>query len=509
MAYTGLISPGSGGGFTSTQNMIQTLKALARAAAVSNPLINGFGVAGCTVAWANSGSVATQQWNLATSPSAFQYAGGGQANLSGTIYAASGYLLGGGGLSALFPQPSPYYNYTPNTWSVRFMTSAPYFEMHGPAIYGGVTGSTIHVKINGVYATPAGGLIPNPVSGGFMTVAFAGGRAPRLIEISCGGTFGFRGIYINSGGSPPGIDDVYAPFSAASAPLIVYDGDSMTAESGLANADCGFTATIVGTALTVVSPTWGTLAVGKQIVTGAPGAFTLVTGGTAPNFTVTPSQTVSTTTAMTAGPCVDADAMWYTQEALALGWNNVTSVAVSSTGFLSVGNPPPGNGTLATLRQRIPFWLLPYAPAVIRVAGGYNDITWGPWQYSYVTQAQIVTEIGLYIAALQAAYPNALKIIQGPFAGKRGPDAYTIGLDNAMGALIAGIGDPMTKFISVNVPTDGPEPLNYGTGYVNATNLTGLSDWVTSSDGTHPGVLGNAHYGARSAARVRALIESL
>lgn len=202
----------------------------------------------------------------------------------------------------------------------------------------------------------------------------------------------------------------------------------------------------------------------------------------------------------------DPHAVWARQMAMLLGLDkNTRQVGVSSTGYLSIGNPFPGAG-LSTLRTRLLTGGWQDAnPMIVVSAAGYNDVTW--INAGNVTVAQVATEVGLYSQAVRATYPNVLLFIQGPFGGRRGPDANTIALDAAMANTVANLHDSKTWFISVNNTL--PKAWMYGTGNVVTPDGTGNSDWATSSDQTHPSNAGHALLGARSAEAIYQIINSL
>lgn len=203
----------------------------------------------------------------------------------------------------------------------------------------------------------------------------------------------------------------------------------------------------------------------------------------------------------------DPDASWTQQCAFRLGWKNCLQTAVSSTGYLSIGNPFPG-GALSTMRQRLLLggWL-GVVPKVIVAAGGYNDVTW--IEASSVTQAQVVAEAILCWQAYRKYAPNALIFVLGPFGGRRGPDAPTLALELAFQAAVAVLAetDPLIFFIAIN--TTVPTAIQNGTSNVSAPTTNGNAAWSVSSDQTHPTNLGHALIGYRVAEQMRAIINAL
>lgn len=202
---------------------------------------------------------------------------------------------------------------------------------------------------------------------------------------------------------------------------------------------------------------------------------------------------------------LDPDACWNQQLAFRMGWRNCWQTAVSSTGYLSIGNPFPG-GALSTMRYRLENggWL-GIQPKVIVAAGGYNDVTW--IEASSVTQAQVVAEAILYWQSVRAHFPNVLLFVLGPFGGRRGPDAATLALENAFKAAVLALGDPKTFFIPVNTAT--PDAIQYGTGNVSSAQNNGNADWSVASDQTHPSNAGHAHIAMRVANMMRPIIYAL
>lgn len=204
---------------------------------------------------------------------------------------------------------------------------------------------------------------------------------------------------------------------------------------------------------------------------------------------------------------VDPDAPWYQQGCHLLGIDRCYPPAVTSTGYLSRGNPFPG-GTISTLRQRLQGVGWAYVPvnsAVIVAAAGYNDMTW--LIGGSITQAQLVAECVLTWQAYRAAYPNAVIIALGPWDGARGPDAQTIAAELAMQSAMIAIGDRRMFFVPVC--TALPKPWSYGTGRTNHLIGDGNDDWVTGPGVPHPIAAGHAHLAQRFAAAVRPIIYGL
>lgn len=203
----------------------------------------------------------------------------------------------------------------------------------------------------------------------------------------------------------------------------------------------------------------------------------------------------------------DPDAPWYIQGCHLLGIDNCYPPALSSTGYVSRGNPSPG-GAISTLRQRLQgagWAFVPPNPAVIVPAAGYNDVTY--ILAASITQAQLVAEAVLTWKAYRQVYPNAIIAALGPWAGARGPDAPTIAAELALQTAMAGIGDQRMFFIPVS--TALPKPWIYGTGWTASLKGDGPSDWATGSGVPHPIDAGHAWLGQCFAAEMRRILYAL
>lgn len=422
-------APYSFSGSTDATN--QDLKRRAQIAERSNPLISGPSP-NVTVTWSPTG-VLTQQWTVSNSPAAFNVSSGAlQVDSAGNGRFVGPWIFPSPGtLSAIPPfnvSSDPRFYFSSNFGRVKFKTTGAAVEMHGAWAD---ANSNFQVIVDGQYATPPGGL--NPTTNGVMTIAFSGGRKPRVIEIAGSGVWGFRGIYTASL-----LDDVASP--GPQGPLWIFDGDSFTQGGGLA----------------------------------------------------TP---------------VDPDAPWYVQGCHLLGVDNCYPTAVTSTGYVSRGNPFPG-GTISTLRQRLQgggWAFIPQNPAVIVPAAGYNDMTYVLG--SSITQAQLVAEAVQTWKAYRQIYPDSLITPLGPWSGARGPDAPTIAAELALQAAMAGIGDRRMAFIPVS--TASPKPWVYGTGWTTNLKGDGLSDWATGPGVPHPIDAGHAWLGQCFAAEMRRILYAL
>jgi lysophospholipase L1-like esterase len=199
---------------------------------------------------------------------------------------------------------------------------------------------------------------------------------------------------------------------------------------------------------------------------------------------------------------VDPDGDWTQQLARRLGWRLPRQLAVASTGWLN-----SAAGARSTLRFRLENggWL-DANPSALVVASGYNDVTL--IEAAATNNAAVVAEMTLYLLSVRNIYPNLGPVfILGPWSGRRGPDAPTIALEQAMQAGVTAIGNANNYFVPVSTPT--PKPWQFGTGNTGATNGTGNSDLTTGGDGTHPSVYGHIVIAERAAAEMRPLIYAL
>lgn len=169
-----------------------------------------------------------------------------------------------------------------------------------------------------------------------------------------------------------------------------------------------------------------------------------------------------------------------------LGWTDVRQVAVGSTGYIEDGS------TRQPVIQQIPRWLQinsdlqPSDVDVIVCASGYND--WTRVNGGTNTAADVGNAAAATLSAIRGSFPSSLILVPGPWGGAKGPGSVIQAIESAVSAAVGALSDRMTKFIPVSTAT---APWIFGTGRVGATNSTGNSDRVISSDGTHPGDFGH------------------
>lgn len=174
-----------------------------------------------------------------------------------------------------------------------------------------------------------------------------------------------------------------------------------------------------------------------------------------------------------------------------LGWE-VTSASIGSTGYVT-----PGTYWKVADHLAADLALEPYD--VIAFAAGIND--------GGQSTATITANALACFQTARATYPFAPIIVFGSFGGSTGPSATWIGVENAIAAAVTSLGDPNTYFVPINT---APTPWIYGTGYVNAPQNNGNSDFYTGatngSDNTHPTPVGHLYLGRVAAQAVRDLV---
>lgn len=166
-----------------------------------------------------------------------------------------------------------------------------------------------------------------------------------------------------------------------------------------------------------------------------------------------------------------------------LGWSDAWVSGVGATGYLA---SPSGR---LTFRQRFDADVKAYAPNVLVIAGGTNDVGF--------TDAQVQAEAALLFGRIQNEMPDTLVFVVGLWNPR---SAYRASLNDAIKAAAAG----RPNFYWVPVYEDH---WITGTGRVGAPAGDGNSDWVVSSDGTHPSPAGIDYLGGKVNDAVRALIQ--
>lgn len=185
---------------------------------------------------------------------------------------------------------------------------------------------------------------------------------------------------------------------------------------------------------------------------------------------------------------------WANKAGEILGWD-VWPSAVGSTGYLANG----GGGGKVKFRDRADDDITALNPDVIVVCGGINDIGDG---YS---ATQIGVEAALLYAQLRTDNPTAPLIVCGPISpnGITTTGSYT----DTQAAIEDAAADYTTLVMD---PTGaGSVPATSwitGTGEIGATTGGGNSDYLISSDGTHPSQVGHDYLGRRFAQGLAALL---
>jgi hypothetical protein len=187
------------------------------------------------------------------------------------------------------------------------------------------------------------------------------------------------------------------------------------------------------------------------------------------------------------------NASWPVLTCELLGLRDCRQVSVGSCGYIS-----DNAGARSKLRDQIPRWVGQGPFDLIVFANGYNDSSSTP----YAIQQEVLYDLQL-VATL---HPGVPIVVLGCQAGAGGPSAAQIATEKAIAAAVTQFNYPLCKFAPVS--TDTPTWLN-GTGYVGATNGTGNSDVYVDPDHTHPTVAGAEYLAYRSAAAIRAAVQSM
>lgn len=184
-----------------------------------------------------------------------------------------------------------------------------------------------------------------------------------------------------------------------------------------------------------------------------------------------------------------------------MGWSDMRQVAVGATGYL---NPAFSLGR-SKIAEQIGRWFLvnadltPNDVDVVIVAAGYNDYV--PIKGITYSPEQIATEALADWRAIRTLLPRAMIIVIGPYSGARGPDVRTHEIENALATRFAQWKPANALFIPTNGSKDGG-PWIFGTGHSGATNRSGNSDVMISTDGIHPSDAGHALYAHRIAKEI-------
>ncbi len=145
-----------------------------------------------------------------------------------------------------------------------------------------------------------------------------------------------------------------------------------------------------------------------------------------------------------------------------LGWNDAWLSGVGATGYLTAPAPK------LTFRQRYAADVKPYAPEVLVIAGGINDLAF--------SDGAIKAEATLLFDQIQADLPNALVFVAGPLASA---DRLRPGINLA---LKAAVGSRINFYWVPNMD----ERWITGTGNAGRPAGDGNADIVVSADTMHP-----------------------
>ena len=181
-----------------------------------------------------------------------------------------------------------------------------------------------------------------------------------------------------------------------------------------------------------------------------------------------------------------------------LGIPDTWDAAVGGTGYIATNN-----ATQKKFRDRLSD-LVAIKPSVIVVCGGINDSA-----LSGVTVPDVQAEVGLYYAALFALFPRAVVICTGPWQGAN-VQAVMPSLEAAIKAGFegaSGYNPKLHAFISTVVDKwIVPGGANGKAGTVTGV---GNTEFITSSDGTHPHQYGQDYLGQLLANGIRSVVARL
>lgn len=177
-----------------------------------------------------------------------------------------------------------------------------------------------------------------------------------------------------------------------------------------------------------------------------------------------------------------------------LGIRDVRQLSQFGTGYLATG---AGRSKLAA---QIPRSLGPQGPwDLLLVAHGYNDAAQTPAN----VQAEALADLKL----LRKGAPNVPIVVLGPWAGKTGPSAAIVGIENAIKNAVAAFADPLTKFAPNSTAS---QPFLSGTGRQGDLKADGNADIYIGTDGTHLTPIAGHEYAAfRVATAIREAVNSM
>jgi lysophospholipase L1-like esterase len=165
-----------------------------------------------------------------------------------------------------------------------------------------------------------------------------------------------------------------------------------------------------------------------------------------------------------------------------LGIANVNNGGVGNTGWLA-----NNGGANLSARQRIVPDVVPFAPDLLLITMGYNDVAMN------MTALQNEVTATLQAVRQQPVLAN-IPIIVCPFGGSH-TTAVSIPAETAIQAGVAAARSPFTYFIpTVNGPNG---PWMTGTGNTGALAGNGNCDIYMSVDGVHPNDTGQAYLAGR------------
>ncbi len=177
-----------------------------------------------------------------------------------------------------------------------------------------------------------------------------------------------------------------------------------------------------------------------------------------------------------------------------LGIRDVRQLSQFGTGYLATG---AGRSKLAA---QIPRSLGPQGPwDLLLVAHGYNDAAQVPAN----VQAEALADFKL----LRQGAPNVPIVVLGPWAGKTGPSAAVVNIENAIRGAVDAFKDPLCRFAANST---APQPFLYGTGRQGDLKGDGNADVYIGTDGTHLTPIAGHEYAAfRAATAIRETVNAM
>jgi lysophospholipase L1-like esterase len=168
-----------------------------------------------------------------------------------------------------------------------------------------------------------------------------------------------------------------------------------------------------------------------------------------------------------------------------IGVSDVWESGVGGTGYLN-------NATTSfTLRQRMPYDVLPYTHDACVFNMGINDLAFTP--------AAIALEASACIELYRNTFPVNPLFVAGSTYGTA-PIASMKAIELALSNMVAARATTDSNLFFVPVSGVGlatDSPYIFGTGKVGTTTGDGNADLYVTSDGVHFNTLGHAHWGRR------------